>query len=244
MRTWILRTPWIVAASLSLAGVMSTVPMLSAAAQPPAEWDGLTRMPDKGGDHVYLLRQADFSGYTHVRVAPVQVSFDENWQPNRGSRSVQRTLSNDDMERLREGLADEFHKTFEEQLTRAGYMISAEDGDHVLDVAPAIVNLYITAPNTQQTPGRSRTYVSNTGRMTLILELRDSVSGQLVGRVVDTQSGRRSGRGFNLASPVTNLADARSAITSWGRATVEAIDYAKSSSATAVAEKQGNSTPR
>lgn len=243
MRTWIFRTPWIVAASLSLAALMSTVPVLTAAAQPPKEWDGLTRVPDKGGDHVYLLQGADFAGYTHLRVAPVQVSFDENWQPNRGTRSVQRMVSDDDMERMREGLAKEFHAAFEEQLTRAGWMISHENGDHVLDVTPAIVNLYITAPNTQQTPGRSRTYVSNTGRMTLVLELRDSISGQLLGRVVDTQSGRRSSS-FTMASPVSNLADARSAITSWGRSTVEAIDYAKDSSKTALAEKEGHTTPR
>jgi hypothetical protein len=75
-----------------------------------------------------------------------------------------------------------------------------------------------------------RTYTANSGRMTLVLELRDSVTGELLARVVDTQSGRTSGT-WNITNRVTNTADARRAITAWATALRRGLDdlYKRSS---------------
>ena len=62
-------------------------------------------------------------------------------------------------------------------------------GPDTLRVSAAIVNLYVTAPDTMSA-GRSRTYTANSGQMTLVVELRDSVTGELLARAVDTQRGR------------------------------------------------------
>jgi len=73
-----------------------------------------------------------------------------------------------------------------------GYQVVTEPGPDTLLVIPAIVDLYITAPDTN-VAARSRTYTANSGRMTLVLELRDSVTGETLARVVDSQSGRNIG---------------------------------------------------
>ena len=130
-------------------------------------------------------------------------------------------------------LAREFHDLFPEALTKGGYTLADEDGYNVLRVTPQIVNLYIAAPD-KPASGRNRTYVANTGHMTLVLELRDSVTQQLLGRVVDSVQGRRSGT-FQLASSVTNLAAARAAVTNWADVLLTALNHAKQSSAEATA---------
>jgi hypothetical protein len=112
-----------------------------------------------------------------------------------------------------------------ETLTRNGYKLVDEDGDDVLRVQAAIVNLYITAPSAAAQPG-SRTFVANTGQMTLVAELRDSVTGQLLGRAVDTVQGRRTGQ-FQLSSPVRNAADARRALSQWADVLVTGLNDAE-----------------
>ncbi len=56
-------------------------------------------------------------------------------------------------------------------------------------------NLYINAPDTMSA-GRSRTYTTEAGEATLVLEARDSTSGALLGRVLrpprDTPVRRRA----------------------------------------------------
>jgi hypothetical protein len=90
-----------------------------------------------------------------------------------------------------------------------------------LRVTPAIVNLFITAP-ADASVGRSRTYTANTGRMTLVVELRDSVTGELLARAVDTRSGR--GGQMTWTNRVTNTADARQAIGIWASALRRGLD--------------------
>jgi Protein of unknown function (DUF3313) len=197
---------------------------LSAADSPPAEWDGLVRVEKGKVDHVYLLPDASFAGYKRIRLDPVQIAFDKNWKPNEGQRSPSRRLNDTDIERIKSALSDEFRKVFTQQLTEAGYAVVDEDGEDVLRVSGAIVNLYVTAPE-RPSAGRSRTYVASSGRMSGVVELRDSVTGQLLARAVDNVSGRDIGN-FQIANSVTNMGDARVALNSWARALVKALGEA------------------
>jgi hypothetical protein len=90
--------------------------------------------------------------------------------------------------------------------------VVTEAGEGVLDVTPFIVNLVITAPGTM-TPGHS-TFTANAGQMTLVAELRDSESGQILARVVDNQRDRSTGN-LRLATTVSNLGAARPIIARW-----------------------------
>ena len=218
-----LRRTAIVAAFAVAGGV--AVPLLvsvTLASTPPAEWDGLVRVENRRLDHMYLLPDVSFAGYTRVRLDPVEVSFARNWNPN---RSPSQRLRPSDVQNIKSALANEFRRVFSDALTRAGYKLVDEDGDDVLRVQAAIVNLYITAPSAAA-QGRSRTFIANTGQMTLVAELRDSVTGQLLARAVDTIRGRGTGQ-FQLASPVTNMADARRALSQWADVLVTGIGDAE-----------------
>ena len=192
------------------------------AAEPPSEIDGLERVEHKHLDHVYVLPGASLSGYRRIRLDPVDVSFDENWDPNRSERSVQRRLSASDIENIRSTVATEFGKTLTKELQDAGYALVNEDAPDVLRVTPMIVNLYVTAPE-RPSAGRSRTFVASSGHMTLVIALRDSVSGQFLARAVDTQQGRDTGN-FQISNSVTNLGDARSAFSKWAGVLVEGLE--------------------
>jgi hypothetical protein len=69
------------------------------------------------------------------------------------------------------------------------------------------------------------------GRMTLVVEARDSVSGQLLARAVDTRHGTETGR-LQWANAVTNSQEAERAIEQWARALREGLDRLRSAPAT------------
>jgi hypothetical protein len=188
----------------------------------PAEWDGLVRQPGTRLDAVFVKPDAEIPAYRNILLKPAEVRFARNWEPNRGGRSAVGRLNAADMTAIQADLATMFQDIFREELTAGGYELVTEAGPDTLIVIPAIVDLYITAPDTM-TAGRSRTYTANSGRMTLVLELRDSVTGEVLARVVDTRSGRSSGM-MQITNRVTNSADARRAIRTWAQALRGGLD--------------------
>lgn len=187
----------------------------------PTEWDGLVRQPGTRLNAVFVRPDVDIPAYRSVMLDPVSVSFASNWDPNAGRTSVSRRLDAGDVQAIKDGLATLFRDTFRDELARGGYQLVDQPGPETVRATAAIVDLFIAAPDTMQ--GGSRTYTANSGRMTLVLELRDSITGELLARAVDTQSGRSAGT-WNITNRVTNTADARRAITTWAVALRRGLD--------------------
>jgi len=194
------------------------------------EWDGLVRQPNTRLNAVFVKPDAQVVAYRSVMLDPVQVSFDRNWDPNRGTRSTSARLNADDIASIKSDLAELFREIFRDELARGGYQLVDQPGPETLRVTPAIINLFINAPDTSA-PGRTRTYTADSGRMTLVVELRDSETGTLLARAVDTQTGRNAGM-WTITNRVTNTADARRAIGVWASALRRGLDelYGRSGS--------------
>jgi hypothetical protein len=188
----------------------------------PTEWDGLVRQSGTRFDAVFVRPDAEIPSYRNIVLAPAGVQFARNWDPARGGRSQSRRLDSGDIQAIKDGLATLLGEIFTEELTAGGYQIVTEPGPDTLVLIPAIVDLYITAPDTMSA-GRSRTYTANSGRMTLVLELRDGVTGETLARVVDSRAGRNAGL-MTVTNRVTNTAEARRAIRVWAQALRGALD--------------------
>ena len=142
---------------LSFAAVLATI-VITGCATPqrgPAEWDGLIRQPNTRLDAVFLQPDAEIPSYTSIMLAPATVQFARNWDPNRGGRSLSRRLDAGDITAIKDNLATMLGDTFRQELTAGGYQVVTEPGPDTLLVIPAIVDLYITAPDTMSV-GRSR----------------------------------------------------------------------------------------
>ena len=177
------------------------------AAGPPATWDHLVRVKAKQFDQVYLLPGADFRGYSKILIEPVQVAFRKNWMRDMNdTRDLSRRITDDDAARIVERTRGGAMKLFADAFRAAGYEIVTEPGPGVLRVAPNIIDLYITAPDTMSA-GRTRTYAVDAGEATLALEARDSVSGEILGRAVDRE--RAGGLGGTRLSRATDVSNTR-----------------------------------
>ncbi len=186
--------------------------------------DGLQRTEVAGLDLVFARPGATLEGFNRVQLAPVQVAFRRNWERRVSTGSRQR-VSARDMERIRDRLSTLIQTEVREELARGGYALVEEPGDDVLAVQMAIVNLNITAPDTAST-SRVRVYTTSVGEMTLVADLRDSSSDELLMRVYD----RRIGRTFKTPQITTradNVMEARNAARAWARALREGLDGAR-----------------
>lgn len=188
----------------------------------PNEWDGLVLRPGTRLGAVFVKPGAEIVGYTSVLLDPLLVTFSTSWDPNSSRRGQVRRFNAADVAAIKDQLAELFQETFRAELARGGYALVDKPGPDTLRVTPAVVELYITAPDAGSF-GRSRTYVADSGRMTLVAELRDSVTGEVLARAVDTQSGRAFGT-MTWTNRVTNTADARNAIGVWASALRRALD--------------------
>lgn len=194
----------------------------AAASKPPAEWDGLARQKSKRADNVYMRPNVSFKGYTTMMIDPAVVEFDKDWDPNDRQRDLSRRISPERMQEIKTELGALLIETFRKELEKGGYQVVTTPTESTLRLSPAIVNLYINAPDTMSA-GRGNTYVMDAGHMTLFIEFRDSVTGQLLARAVDTKQATDWGT-MQVANSVTNTAEARNMLSSWARALVKGLD--------------------
>ncbi len=202
--------------------------MLAAGCAAPPEssfkpqWDGLVLRPGTRLDAVYVQPGVQVQAYDKVLLDPVDVSFASNWDPNRGSVGASDRLDAQDVQRIRQDIAALFREVFAEELAEGGYMLVDQPGYDTLRVSPAIVDLYINSPE-RNAPGRSRVYTAEAGSMTLVLELRDSVTGDILARAIDSSSGRQTGM-YTMTSQTSNTAEARRAFKNWAGILRDALD--------------------
>lgn len=185
--------------------------------------DGLQKIKVKGIDLAYSRPGASLAGYTKLIIDPVEVSFRKDWDPNRtGSRAK---LSTQERENIRSGVARIVQEEFTKTLEKGGsFQVVKEAGPDVLRMRAGIADLYVNAPDTMS-PGRSRTYTVSAGEMTLIAELVDSESGQVIARVVDRREAQGTGT-MQLTNSVVNAQEARAIASSWARILRSRLDAA------------------
>jgi hypothetical protein len=175
---------FVVLASVLLAAACSTVsraprPGLVAA----IDWSGLEPIDVKGIDIAYASPAADFARYTKVMLDPVEVVFDEGWEPLEPGSAF--PIAERDLERLRQDISQLTHETFTRYIARGGqYGVVEEPAPGVLRIRMRVVDLHLNAPDFP-TVSRSYQYARSAGEMTLVADLIDGETGALVGRVVD-----------------------------------------------------------
>lgn len=187
--------------------------------------DGLERVKTREADLVYARPGATLAGYSKVIIGPVDVAFSKNWDPKRTGSAFK--LSTEEREEIRSGVAqivrDEFVKTLQ---GKDGYPVVEAASPDALLLKINIINLYVNAPDVP-TAGRSRTYVSSAGEMTLVLEVFDSETKQVLARVVDRQESDLRGVGqMTWTNRVVNAGEAEMIASAWARKLRKSLDKA------------------
>ena len=176
---------------------------------------------------VYAREGVDLTLYDKFTVDNCSVAFRKNWQrdQNNSSRSLNDDVSDADMNKIRTTLATLCDEQFSNVLSDApAYTVVAGDAVDAatLMLKPSIVNLDIAAPDVQSS-SLTRSYTTEAGEMTLFLEVADASTGEILYRVIDRRRETNTGQ-LQWSNSVTNLSDARRALSYWGKSLRKALD--------------------
>lgn len=189
---------------------------LAAKAPPPeVSEDGLQLQKNTKSRVVYLKPGADFSHYDRVAILECYVEFEKNWQRDFNSSQVGlgTRVTDEDVERMKTGLAAEFKKVFTSELQKnGGYQVVDAAAPDVLLLRPALLNVKVNAPDVMSA-GIGATVVRSAGQMTLYLELWDPTSKTVLARVMDAQADDNTFA--QPANRVTNQAAAQDILRGW-----------------------------
>ena len=173
-----------------LAGTMLPVGAFAEDPAPDITTAGLQLVEKKGRAKIYADPGVDWSVYSRIHLDRATVAFRKNWQRDQ-NRSQPFKVRTEDMERIRSEMSELFGEVFSKELSQnGGYVLAEENGEDVLRITPHIVDLDVYAPDTRSA-GMTRSYAESAGRMTLKLELFDSVTGDLIAMASDTREAPR-----------------------------------------------------
>jgi hypothetical protein len=181
--------------------------------QPPATWDGLDYRPSRESGALYVRAGAESKAYRTVMIDPLAVAiakdgfpvFETSERPGIGARE----LSSSEIRHIQEEIAREFHAIFVDELTAGGYQVVERPSGDTVRVSPGLANVNM------QTPDRSLAKSSRADSMTLVAELRDAATGQLIARLVDEKTGAMGVLQF--PNSVTNNVNFRRAVRAWAQ---------------------------
>jgi len=180
---------------------------------PPAvSPDGLHLVKNTEFALVYVKPGASLKPYSKFAILDCYVSFKPNWREDMQT-DYDIPITDDQIKQIETEVAAEFKKVFTAQLEQGGFQLTNEVGPGVLVLRPAVINLTVAAPTDMANPGM-QTFATSAGQMTMVLELFDSQTDQLLARVVDPESSSDYGV-FTWQSGVGNISAADGIMTKW-----------------------------
>lgn len=200
-------------------------PRLEAEADPGAEVtvDGLRRVRDSGFAQAWIKPGVDFRTYSKVMLGPVHVAYKR--APRSRGLAAQRgdfALTDKQMETFKRYLLEALQKAF----SRSQYFsLVHEGGTSVIAIDTSIIDLVVNA--SPDPAGRNRNYNTSTAEMSLLMEIRDSETNELLARVAERREARSAGAGINQlyrSNAVTDSAAIRQTFKRWAGILQKGLD--------------------
>jgi len=211
---------------LLILGIGATPTTILAESEPPqVSLEGLELVEKTSRGELYAAPGIDWSVYDQIQLDKATVAFRKNWQRDQ-NRYQSFKVRASDMEKIKTNLSELFDTVFTEELTaNGGYEIVDGSADNVMRITPQIVDLDVYAPDTP-TVGNNRSFTREAGRMTLKLEIYDSVTGDLIATASDRR--KSDWRAYmQWTTSVSNAADARRMLQRWAVALRERLNNAR-----------------
>jgi len=193
----------------------------AAKAQSEVSFDGLQKIESKRFALAWIRPDAHFGGYKKLLVLPAEISYKDpdkaltRYVPGRSDDNF--LLSESRMERLRKSLREAFRK---EVIDKGGWELTDQPGPDVMIARGGLIDMVVRVP--PQTAGRNTIYLDSFGEATLVIELYDSQSHQILARVADRDAAEPPGNrmGMDLEAP----GEVRRMFGAWAKRFREALD--------------------
>jgi Protein of unknown function (DUF3313) len=184
--------------------------------------DGLEKRSNVPADSVYAAPGVSLARYRRVMLDDVDVAFKPDWQLRHPE------ISAGEISDIRKLAASLWRASFSSELSKGGYELVSTPAADVLRVSATIVDVDFAASSAGPAAGGvgGGSYMVSVADISLLADLRDSLSGAIIARVADRKSGRNYGN-LKMASEANPSAEAVQAFSSWAARLREAMDAAR-----------------
>jgi len=193
-------------------------------------YDGMVPVRDSGMKEAWVKPDINISSYRQILLLPVEVQFRAT-RPGAGnatfaSQDRNFPVSPENQQRL----VDTVTTVFREELAQSRNLtLTNEPGADVLLVRVSLLDIVSKVP--PEGPGRTDTFLDEFGAATLVLELQDSMSSEILARAVDRRVADPlngiDGLGtssLSRANPVTAWSEVRRVAQRWATLATRRID--------------------
>ncbi len=186
--------------------------------------DGLARVYGTQLAAAYVRPGTRFDGYRAIRVMPVAVAFDPDWD-----REHRIHVSASERERIREQVSRRMTAELREAIAARGrFAIAEESRPDVLVLRAELRDLELSAVDDSHRSGRVDVYALHTSRATLHAELQDAETRALLVRVIDREHGRqRLPPLLWRSSTLESYAELERAMRTWSRQLLDVLGEAE-----------------
>jgi hypothetical protein len=187
--------------------------------------DGLHRLDNTSMDAAWMKPDIDLGAYTGLMLAGAGIALkpvDDNgqrWWPGKSGQS-EFPISEEGQKRLQQ----EMRTAFLEELSKLErYELVNEPGAGVLLLVGGLIDVVSKVPPVDECAGRCEVYLTEIGEATLVLELRDSVTQEVLVRAIDRRLAESPGWAIE-ADSVTVWSEVRRLARSWARLMRERLE--------------------
>lgn len=203
-------TGMICIASLGQSACTSAPPYVPEATAENTTAEGLVRVENSRFDEVYVRPGFDLTDFDAVILAPVSVSYKSSRPDNE--------LDDRQLDLMKRYFSEELEAALVES---EQYKLVTTAGANTMRIHARISDLEINVPTETQAIHRNRVFVASSGQMTLVAEIYDAQSGEILVRLED----RRQARDYwHEVTTISEWAEVRSAFRYWSGIARDRID--------------------
>ncbi len=209
-------------AAMVVAGCSSAPPTIQEGPNAEVSFDGLHAIDNSRFVLAWADPDIDFSRYNKIMPGGATLEF----RAVRRNAGTQRARSSQTEfyinENARVRLEEIATEVFGEELANSTrFTVTDAPGQDVLIIRGALHDIVSNVP--PETAGRSEVFLSQVGEITLILEVVDSMSGEVIFRAMERRALDRAHQGMRSSS-VNTVSEVRRVMRRWATALREGLD--------------------
>ena len=210
-------------AAVLFSGCTTAPPTIDMSPDAEVTFDGLHPVKNSRMAQAWARPDFDISTFSKVMLQGADAEFRPGGQNPRQRRSLgpndHFAVTPEQKVRFQEQMSAAF---VEELSLSEVFTIVTEPGADVLLIQGILLDVVSFIP--EQGAGRSEVFLSRIGEVTVVLEIRESVSGAILARGVERRAAESSGTTMSRSNTVTNSAEFRRIARRWATILREGLD--------------------
>ena len=218
-----LRSVFAIAVVALLAGCTPT-PTIQQGADAELTFDGLVRIDNARFSNAWIDPDIDLSQYDKIMAGGAEFEFRAVKKSN--SSTITRRANESEFwisDKKKQELIEIVSEAFRKELQKSEHFTMADAaGPDVLVIVGGLHDIVSRVP--PDMVGRGDIYLSSVGEATLVLEAKDSLSGETIYRAIDRRAAERAGGQMMPSNTVTSRSEVRRLAQRWATRLREGLD--------------------